>query len=254
MNITINESEFYKEFINKVEQFTESVYQLSLLLKDNDEYTNQEMTTILLIDTVLFENIYAFINLIDDNLVNSAFTCFRSFMENYRLLILYLQDKEFRIGYGNNTNFDFRTVRDSNYVQIRVIKRLEKLTKENNDDFWPHYNKLYTRGSMFSELHSELSKLIHLTNQNILLLVNLEQKNENKGIYLGVGIHRPNAFCQGEILKLHELLLNTMGEYGAILKHIIKNTPKKVMWSNEYEELIKQVFSLYDDYIKKRYK
>jgi len=198
MLFSIPNAKFYNEFICKVSAYTENIYQYSLNLQHIPNFDKTEMAEILLINTMMFENFYAFETLVDKKLINSACSCFRNQIENFRLLLALIQNSEFRKQYTNNQNIEFRTVYDSAFMQGKVLNLLSKNSK---DPIWGNINKNYIKNSTFSELHSELSKIVHGINKNILFAINLE---ENNRIFLGVGVSEMNVGCQLEIKKLYE--------------------------------------------------
>lgn len=256
MKFSLENAEFYEDFADKVFDYSETIYQVSLNIKNIKKYNSYEIANILLINTIVFENIYAFKKLVYDKLIHSALSCFRSFMENYRLLLWMLQNEKFLKEYCENENLEFRTVRDQEFLQARIIKEMTETVngaiKEASG--WEYHNKKYIKNSPFSEIHSELSKVAHLTNTNLMMLLNLEKVENKNRIYLGVGVSELNKFSQSYIIKLFELLYITLADYNIILKEILslENVDESVL--KESIEIFKELTEMYNIFIKLRYK
>lgn len=252
MKITLENGEFYEKFIRRIKKFSEETYKFSLNIKSlNKIYTKKEMANLLLINTIIFENIYSFEYLVEKKLIHSAITCFRTFFENFRMMILFLANRDFLQAFCNNKNLEFRTVRDQDFLQVRVVKEMSKYMQEHDNDCFCEIYKNYVKGGAFSEVHSEMSKIVHLCNTNIMMLLNVERE---KGIYLVVGLENLNDLAQIYITKLYEMLFILLCDYNNIFKEIFDQEIIDEIYTVEFIKECKILFDMYKKSIEYRYK
>ncbi|MEY8258650.1 hypothetical protein AAK706_13125 [Erysipelotrichaceae bacterium 66-17] len=139
---------------------------------------------------------------------------------------------------------DFRKTRDSNFVQGKIIKELEKMEKElRNQKYIPMssilFNHGYTKGSVLSDLHSELSKWSHSLNINLYVISSVHDNRISLQIESEM-----TPFLQTFIKKYTEGLYLLLSDYAFLFS----------INSKEYLDLNHEMIKLYEKYIDLFYK
>lgn len=216
MEFTIENYEFLNNFYNKVKEFCgTSFVEVTHELNKNGyfNFDKNELLGLILLNKAFFQKTRAYFNLIDSDLPLAAFDCLRSLIEAARLIRLYTQSKDFRQNYINNSNFDFRTVRDNEFIQGKIIKELEKIEIEFRKRKRIHmssilFNHKYTKNSAFSELHSELSKWSHALNFNLYAISSVYDNRVSLKVESEI-----TPYLQAFIQKYNEALYLIISDY-----------------------------------------
>jgi hypothetical protein len=172
---TTDENLFLTKFQNKLSDFVDYYFTYSVDgIKSSDFLNIESVETafLLIVNNAFYQNIEGFFILIERHYPVPAFNNLRSAIEIARLFRLLLIDDNFRKEYIENENLEFRTAYDKRFTQGAIIKQLELLQRENicqNPIFIEALknNKQFTKNSMLSEIHSELSKWSHGLNANL---------------------------------------------------------------------------------------
>lgn len=247
------ESEFLNDFYNSMENYMiETYHEINrTILHDNGFYNHtfsrNEITGLILLNKNFFQNLAGFFEMSNMKLSLPAFNALRASIECLRLFRLYFLDAEFRKNYLNNKNVSFDEVRDNEFTQGKIIKKLENLDVSNIYDkelselikIGNHY---VTKGSAISRIHSELSKWSHSLNINLIALSHIERKE--KKIYLGLD-DDDTDIMQSYIAKYLESVYIIHSHHLTLFFG--------VNFSEEWKEKTKRIKVLYDEYTEKFY-
>ena len=245
-------TDFMRKFYNETENFVLKVNELLYELKSIKSYTfmlfsESEKIGYVILNKLLSQYMISYFYLCDERLYVPAFNEVRTAIEVLRLLRLYTQDKKFRDEYLKNDNFDFRKTSDYAYTQSKVNKRLDELEKERRSSKLftgtpVLRNHSFTKGSAYSEIHSELSKWSHALNVNLIFPIFV---NENK---IKLGIYNDETVYSDIFLKKYtELICLLCMEQYDLLDMYLKTG------NHEVKECYLQMLKNYDEYIKKFY-
>lgn len=249
----IENSKFLNRLYLRVKRFNSIMYidySKEIINKNNlvhHVFNEKEITGLIIILKILFQHIDAYFKLSEEKLYLPAFNEHRSIYEFLRLLKVYIQDKEFRVEYLQNRNIDFRKTRDDKFIQSNIVNRLEKIEQEHRNQekiilTSSLNNHFYTKGSNFSEIHSELSKFSHGLNVNLIFPLFID---ENR---IDLAINSENTIIIEIYLKKYlESLLIVLLEIATEL-HSMQLLSNKIL--EKEEELLKD----YEEYIQLFYK
>ena len=251
MEFDIENFEFLNLFYEQMNEFVNCSYdEIINFFSTNEicklEWGEKEKAVFLILNKYFFQNVAAFFELINLGLCFPAFNALRSAIENMRLTRAFFLNEEFRLKYTNNKNIDFRNEPDYNFVQKKVNEILDKDEKTTrSQDLIPVcislYNHHLTKGSMISEIHSELSKWSHSLNSNLLLSTSLYNNRISMNLYNELTI--PIQMYIKKYLEFIYILINHHLE-------IFINFSFSKKFRNYKNEMIKQ----YDKYIELFYK
>jgi len=247
---TIEQHEFLERVFNMLREYSTEAHRISNLYitKLSDfQFSSQEIAVLLIINKAVFQNLSAYQYLVEERLLFPAFNSLRMAMEAMRLLRVTIQDEEFRNAYIHNDNLDPST-RDQDFMQRKVNDLLEKLhtdhmAKPIRTESPKIANRLFMKGSLFSGIHSELSKWSHLLNVNYIMPANCNEDSIYLGITSGVSL---NEFAQTFIKKYTEAALNFLIDYMLDLSLGIKDT--------KYSASLDNCFSILREYAEKIYR
>lgn len=210
-----------------------------------DGITENEKPLMIILNKNMYQYYWVALDLIDKNFLAAAALIIRGFLEGVRLIRALCLDGNFRREYLINDNLEYHTVRDDAFTQKRVIKSLNdmyELAKKEQEEkgFYGGFYlecKCFLKGEMYSRIHSVLSKIAHLTNINILNLMNTEK---NK-IYLGV----ENKGYDDLYLKLnlYEYLVLLTNEHYTFI-HGYYSTGKCNSYGDKYTEMWKMLIEI----------
>lgn len=243
-------NDFANDFYKQVREYTLFSYNKinQVITADASNYyqsffKQEEIVGLIIINKNFFQNIFGFFALIDSKLPLPAFNALRSAIEILRLFRVYYYDKDFRVEYLNNSNLDFRSTPDYDFMQKKIndilFKQEAKIRSSKILYSTPLLdNHELLKGSAISELHSELSKWSHMLNVNLIFPPHITQ---NK-IYLGIN-DTYNQKMQGYLLKYTE------GIYVLVTEHI-----RTLGSSNDFLDTQETMMDLYSEYIKLFYK
>lgn len=156
-------------------------------------------------------------------------------------------DENFREAYLKNKNIDFRNVRDNTFTQGKVIKRLDELeSKLRSQKRIPLsdilHNHTFTKGSTFSQMHSELSKWAHGLNSNLIFPLFIDNQHRiNLSIY-----NEENEISELYIKKYLEMICLNLIDHYYLLSSLID-------FGHEFLEKTENILNLYSQYIKMFY-
>ena len=248
------DSDFLNNFYDKTQIYSSEMYRIfsEKINKNADSirkaFHEDEIIGILILNKIYFQHICSFFYLIESNLYIPAFNEQRAAFEYLRLFRVFIMDKDFRENYLKNDNIDFRNVRDDNFMQRRVTKRLDDLENElRNQEYIPMSNILFnhnfTKGSSFSQIHSELSKWSHGINCNLIFPLFID--NEHR---ISLSIYNKESNTSETFIKKYlELSYLNLSEHYRLLSSLVD-------FGNEFEKKSDEMLSLYEQYIKLFYK
>lgn len=248
----IEHSEFMSEFFIKVEWFCAELFKsFNRSIVDEPSTVNwssEEIAGLIILNKLLFQHIRSFFVLTRERLSTPAFNGVRSSMEVFRLLRLYIQDESFRKEYLINPNTDFRKKKDKEFMQSVINKRLEEIEKDFKlPEGIPFAHELknhnFTKGSNFSQTHSELSKWSHALNVNLIFPMHTDGKAVNLSI-----TDECNEYSEYQIKRYTESILVLSFYYCTMLSFVIKKEKDIIL---NYYEIMND---FYKEFIEKYYK
>ena len=238
--------EDFEQKIEFIKTFREEIYNFSGILYNetnhnilNDErlfeMTEMEIEGLIILNKIFFQNIYSYFELDKKFLFIPSFGCLRQATENLRLLMVYIQDAEFRTLYLENNNTDYRKKSDRDFMQSQILKRLDRIEKEERGKniiilSAKLQNHLVTRESTISEIHSELSKWSHSLNMNLQTPLFIDDSK----IYLGIE-NEENEYSNLLRKKYCEFLFELLSIY--LTNVSFYKCSEKLL--DKFEELIK---------------
>ena len=249
----LKESNFLNKFYEEIQTYAAEMYNMfSKNITKNNENLNKnfkedEIIGIIILNKIYFEHVLSYFYLIECRLYVPAFNEQRAAFEYLRLCRLYLMDENFREAYLKNKNIDFRNVRDNAFTQGKVIKRLDELeSKLRSQKRIPLsdilHNHTFTKGSAFSQMHSELSKWAHGLNSNLIFPLFIDNQHKiNLSIY-----NEENEISELYIKKYLEMICLNLIDHYYLLSSLID-------LGHEFLEKTENILNLYSQYIKMFY-
>lgn len=258
----LDNNEFIDFFYNKLKIKSDIIsYLITIMPQKNHRFEDEDLAILIVLSLTCIQKIKSIEVLVKEDMYLSASDQVRGLIEALRLTRLLALDKEYLELYKNNENIDFRTTRDNQFMQNKVIKRLESIYKEietsekENGIYTARYeygNKRLIKGSAMSEQHSTLSKLAHLTNVNMIMPLYLEEKNGEFRINL---FESRNRNISSKTLKRNivENVFIILDEIESLFSFIGSSTIYLENY-NEYLNLQADIIDLYEEFINRFYK
>jgi|GEM_PF-2393093 len=249
----IKNDEFLNEFYSAIKKYTFDFFEeisKSINLDKKNYYkhffSTNEIAVIIVLNKAIFQNVLGFLELCEMRLLFPAFNSLRAAIEAIRLFRAFFLDKDFRNDYISNQNTDFRNTRDNGFVQSKVNSTLEKLERDlRAQDKIPLsinlFNNSLTKGSVISEMHSELSKWSHLLNINLLMPPQINGDRINMGI-----CDELSTEMQLFIKKYLECVYIALGSHEEIFIN--------VNFSKDFRDFSCEMVKKYQEYIRIFYK
>ncbi|MCI5773623.1 MAG: hypothetical protein MR210_03570 [Erysipelotrichaceae bacterium] len=244
----LEESDFLNDFYDNVKKYIDDTFEeFNSNLKKNREvllsyFNENEIVGLIILNKITFQLILSFFYLVENNLYVPAFNEQRSALEYLRLCRAYILDKEFRTLYLSNSNIDYRTVRDDEFMQRKILQRLKKMeTDLRNMDKVPLsevlFNNFYYNRSAFTDMHSELSKFSHGLNCNLIFPIFICERSINMGLY------NDNSYTNELYIKKYlELTFINITKHSNILSSICsfgeEHNDKTIILLEMYEKYI----------------
>ena len=247
--------EFLNQFYKTIEDLSINSYDYATrcLTSNNiqEHFDSSAVCALLLVNKGTYQNLLSFFSLIEQEIFISACVCLRAYIEDCRLFRAIFLNKEYMNAYLQNRNIDFARVRDEDFMQSRVIKRLEAQLKEAQEDgsFVGDVrlaNKALIKGSIVSGLHSELSKWSHLNNINLLTCSHI---TDNTKIALSIKTEMSNANIQQFVQKYISEIFWLLTSHLELLRPFDVNGYFEVLPDSIFYSMVKYLDLFYDIHI-----